>query len=74
MGYVWYRIWGILGTADCRGCETFHSKGSVALNPKPYEFVLADQENRRDCRRCSEKVRSDISAAVKGLLEGHVLT
>jgi len=30
------------------------------------------KENRRDCRRCSEKVRSDISAAVKGLLEGHV--
>eukprot|EP00438_Fugacium_kawagutii_P010450 Skav231144 [mRNA] locus=scaffold2333:148666:176262:+ [translate_table: standard] len=29
------------------------------------------KENRRDCRRCSEKVRSDITAAVKGLLDGH---
>ena len=38
-----------------------------------YLFLLFHcwKENRRDCRRCSEKVRSDITAAVKGLLEGH---
>lgn len=46
---------------------------SIRIEDKSVSALLEHyKENRRDCRRCSEKVRSDITAAVKGLLEGHV--
>lgn len=55
--------------------ETEHKEryASFRIDDKAAGKLLEHyKENRRDCRRCSEKVRSDISAAVKGLLEGHV--